>query len=140
MTLVGTGFSGTPEFLTGLVKQTVKVVNDTNIIVSITNVNEGTFNASKIYFEKGNPDGAELIAANFSLTPKLMEVSPSSGSAGGSLITAVVPGVGIKTKNIDLVDATGASICQKVTIVSYGQVQCLTKAQVIVAASEISLK
>jgi len=49
-----------------------------------------------------------------------MEITPSAGSAGGSLITATVAGVGSKTKNVDLVDATGASICKTVTIASYG--------------------
>lgn len=95
---------------------------------------------SKIYFEVGQPDGKELVQARVNLTAKLMEIEPSSGSVGGSLITATVPGVGTKTKNVDLVDSTGASICQNVTIVSYGQVQCLTKAQEIAAGSDISVK
>jgi len=106
----------------------------------VTNVPDLTFNASRVYFPIGKPNGSKVVAAKVSLTPKLMEISPSSGSTGGSLITATIAGVGVKTSGLDLVDAAGASICQKVTIVSYGQVQCLTKAQEIPAASEIKVK
>lgn len=93
-----------------------------------------------MYFTVGSPDGKEVLAANVSLTPKLMAITPSSGSTAGSLITANVQGVGIKTKGIDLVDKDGKSICQNVTIVAYGKVQCKTKAQEIVAGSAISVK
>jgi len=59
------------------------------------------------------------------LTPKLVSVSPNSGSVGGTLITAVVPGAG---SSIDIVDSTGSSVCESVKLVSYGVVECKTLA------------
>jgi len=88
----------------------------------------------KVYFDKGNGLGSSVLEAGLTLTPKLSEVSPNAGSAGGSIIAATVQGVGPKTQGVTLVDATGADICDKVTINKYSRVECHTKAQVIASA------
>jgi len=88
----------------------------------------------KVYFDKGNGLGSRVLEAGLTLTPKLSEVSPNAGSAGGSIIAATVQGVGPKTQGVTLVDAAGADICDKVTINKYSRVECHTKAQVIASA------
>lgn len=74
------------------------------------------------------------------MTPKLVSVSPNSGSIGGSLITATVPGIGSSASDITLVDADGNDICEKVSIPSYGVLNCKTKAEVIAAATQLSIQ
>jgi hypothetical protein len=64
------------------------------------------------------------------LTPKFVSISPNSGSIGGSLITAVVPGAG---SSATIVDSTGASICSTVKLTAYGVIECKTLAKVITA-------
>jgi hypothetical protein len=78
----------------------------------------------------GIPAGHSLVESSFSLTPKLVSVSPVSGSVGGSLITAIIPGVTV-SDTVSIVDSTGSSICQSVTVTSYGVVECKTLAQEI---------
>lgn len=70
------------------------------------------------------------------MTPKLVSIIPSSGSIGGTLITAVVPGAG---SSVDIVDSTGTSICESVQLKSYGVVECKTLAQEIISTS-LSIK
>ena len=86
-----------------------------------------------VYFDVGLPEGHHSVvrATTLELTPKLISISPSSGSIGGSVVTATVAGIGAATAGVDLVDSSGASICQNVTIVSYGTVHCLTMATAI---------
>jgi len=143
ITLTGSDYPTTTdgvEFYVGTSKQVVKSITATSLVVSVSNVTDATFSASRLYFPVGKPNGASIVAGKVELTPKLMEISPSSGSTGGSLITAKIAGVGAKTTGLELVDSAGASICEKVTIVKYGEVQCLTKAQEIPAASAIQVK
>jgi len=50
------------------------------------------------------------------------------------MITATVAGVGTQTTGLDLVDSTGASICQTVNITAYGRVLCLTTSAAIASS------
>jgi hypothetical protein len=88
----------------------------------------------RVFFEKGNGLGASVLEAGLTLTPKLTEVSPSTGSAGGSIIVATVHGVGKNTQGVNLVDTAGAPICEKVVIPKYSRVECHTKAAVMASA------
>ena len=84
----------------------------------------------KAYFNIGVPNGGEIIGQqSLALTPKLVSISPNTGSAGGTVITANVQGVGTLTTGLDIVDQTGASICASVEITAYGVVKCTTLAQ-----------
>ena len=57
------------------------------------------------------------------------------------MIEAVVHGVGTATADLDLVNAAGESICQKVYVTEYSKVKCLTKAADFGAeAGQISVK
>ena len=84
----------------------------------------------KIYLPIGLPDGTDDLNYNtgIPLTPKFLSVSPQTGSPAGSLITAVVKGIGIKTQNVTLQLSNGTDICASVNITNYGILQCITKA------------
>jgi hypothetical protein len=93
---------------------------------SVSDSQSETLSGMKLYFDIGIPAGNALVQATMALTPKFVSISPNTGSAGGTVLTANVQGVGIATTELDIVDATGASICQTVKVVSYGVVECLT--------------
>lgn len=83
-----------------------------------------------LYFEVGLPGNHEVIRQSFTVSPKLVSVSPVSGSIGGTLITATVPGATV-SDNVDILDSTGASICESTTVTAYGVVACKTLPQEI---------
>ena len=90
-----------------------------------------------LYFEQGIPKNHSHIEATFLISPKLVSVTPVSGSVGGTLITLIVPGATI-SDTIDILDSTGVSICESTTVTAYGVVQCKTLAQEI-ASTELSI-
>ena len=135
LTLTGTGFGASVTNTKVLIddfEQTVLEASDTEVKVKITNIlNTMTLN-TKIYLPVGIPDGTTnlTITTGLTLDPQLLSVSPSVGSAGGSLITAVVKGVGINTKGLSLfttVNGADVDICASVQVVAYGIVRCKTK-------------
>jgi hypothetical protein len=73
--------------------------------------------------------------AGFTITPKLVSISPSTGTVGGTTLTLNVQGVGVSSTNIAIQDSTGASICDVVTITAYSAVSCVTKKQEINSSS-----
>ena len=83
-----------------------------------------------LYFDVGLPKNHSFIEATFTISPKLVSVSPVSGSVGGSLLTVTVPGATV-ADTVDILDSTGASICESTEVTSYGVVQCKTLAQEI---------
>jgi len=82
-----------------------------------------------LYFPEGIPGGHSIISAGFELEPKLTQISPNEGSAGGSKISATVYGVGEGTADVELVNDQGESICSSLEIVSYSNIECLTLAE-----------
>jgi len=70
-----------------------------------------------------------------------VSLSISEGSVGGSNITANIQGVGTATSGLELVDSVnGTSLCTKLTVLSYGKVQCQTIAGEIAAGTQFSVK
>lgn len=127
----GSGFTGdssSVELLINEILQTTVSVTATEAIFTIVDVDSQTLASQKLFFDVGIPEGHSIVEAAMTLTPKLVSVTPNSGSVGGSLITAVVPGAG---SSADIVDSTGASICESVQLVSYGVIECKTLAQEI---------
>lgn len=123
--VTGTGFTGTPnsvELTVNGVAQTTSAVSSTEAIFAISNVTSSTLSGMAVFFDVGLPEGHHSIVADstLTLTPRLVSISPASGSPGGSVITATVAGVGTETTGLDLVDSTGSSICETVGVVSYG--------------------
>lgn len=73
----------------------------------MSNVNDLKLASMKLYFDVGVPEGHKKVEDGLVLTPKLVSISPSSGSVGGTVVTATVPGVGKSTKDLDIVDSAG---------------------------------
>jgi len=48
----------------------------------------------KLYFEKGIPNGHEILDKGLTLSPKFLSISPNIGSMGGTLLTITAPGIG----------------------------------------------
>jgi hypothetical protein len=63
--------------------------------------------------------------------PKLLSLSTNTGSAAGSLITAVVKGVGINDQVTLYDEVNSKDICQSTKVTAYGQLECLTIAEAI---------
>lgn len=87
-----------------------------------------------LFFPIGLPEGNDIIKAGFTLEPRFMSMTPRSGTTGETLITAIVPGIGIGLEkpedNLNLVNAADGSIlCNVATIkiVEYGKMTCWSK-------------
>ena len=93
-----------------------------------------------LYLAVGIPEGYTELLPGITFEPKLLSLSTNVGSAGGSLITAVVKGAGI-SDSITLIDsATSDDLCETATVVSYGQLECLTKSGEQTSALTLSVK
>jgi len=116
-------------------------VSETEANFKVDDVDTNVVSGMKMYFDVGVPYGRDIVSASLTLEPKLVSVSPNVGSAGGTLITAKVAGLGKKQLNVDIVNAVDdVSICSKVTIEEYGKVQCLTKIESIPTGTELKVK
>jgi len=71
------------------------------------------------------------------VTPRLLSISPSTGSPAGSMITAIVKGVGSASTGVVLTRSTGVWICTEVTVPQYGVVKCRTNATSISTAEAL---
>jgi hypothetical protein len=97
------------------------------VVFTLTNVTSGTLSNIQVRFATGKPHGHNHVESGLVLTPKLVSISPSSGTVGGTTLTMNIQGVGVDSTNIAIQDANGASICDVVTISAYSQVSCVTK-------------
>ena len=105
----GTGFTGdqsSVELFVGSIKQETSSISESEAIFTITNVTSPTISSLDLFFDVGIPEG--VLETSLTLTPKLVSVSPNSGSIGGSLITAIVPGA---SSTATIIDSDGNSIC-----------------------------
>jgi hypothetical protein len=92
-----------------------------------------------LYFSVGIPNGYTQLNTGITFTPKLLSLSVSSGSAAGSVITAVVKGVGISDK-VTLYDpVSSTNICSTSRVKAYGELECVTKAIEIAADTQLSV-
>lgn len=93
-----------------------------------------------LYLSIGIPEGYSELDSGITFEPKLVSLSTNKGSAGGSLITAVVKGVG-EDDDITLYDsATSTDICETATVTAYGTLECLTVAMDISAGTVLSIE
>jgi len=65
-----------------------------------------------LYFPIGTPSGHSIITQTYSITPRLVSITPNNGSIAGSVIVANIQGVGTGTTGLQLIDITGSSICR----------------------------
>jgi hypothetical protein len=81
-----------------------------------------------LYFSVGLPNGYTELSNGITFSPKLVSLSANEGSAGGSVITAIVKGAGV-SDNITLYSAhLGGNICQIARMTAYGELECHMKA------------
>jgi hypothetical protein len=123
----GTGFTGTvatTEFLVDSQKQPTLSVSATKAVFQITNVTSNLLDNLKLYFDIGVPKGFEMLDSPIVLQPRMVAVTPNSGSSGLTSIVASVPGVGTEQTGLSIVDSTGSSVCSSLDVVEYGKVLC----------------
>ena len=93
-----------------------------------------------LYLSVGLPRGYTELQTGISFEPKLLSLSTNTGSAAGSLITAVVKGVGIYDKVTLYDDVNGIDMCQTATVTDYGILECLTIVAEITSPVQLSVK
>lgn len=120
-----TGSKDNTELLIGSAVQETASISGSEAIFKVIDAPSEKVAGINVYWEVGKGKGSELLTEQ-TLEPKLVSVSPKKGSAGGTIITLDVQGVGKATQGLDIVDGAGKSVCQSVTIVSYGVVKCHT--------------
>lgn len=99
-----------------------------------------TSSSIDLYFSIGIPNGYTELSDGITFEPKLLSLSTNTGSQAGSIITAVVKGVGVGDK-VSLYDSVNSlDICQSATVIEYGVLECLTIAQEIAVAADLSIK
>jgi hypothetical protein len=138
-TVTGQGIQGTSAnvdlFVQG-VKQETLSVSSTEAKFKIIEMLDVSSKNISFYTQDGLPkDHSTIQTAGVTLTPKLVSISPNSGSISGTIIIANVEGVGKKTTGLELVDSNGDSICLRLKITAYASLECLTVAKEIAAGS-----
>jgi len=133
VTVTGTDFGDSTvgvELVISDVAQTTTSISSTEVVFTISNVSSQSLSSNILYFAVGIPDNhAAISGATITITPQLVSISPNSGSIGGTIIRAVVPGATTSSTGIDLIDvSTSGSICESVTVLEYGVVECKTLA------------
>ena len=90
--------------------------------VKIVDILSSTTSNIDIYLPSGTPDDSSttLGTTGFTLTPRLQSVTPNTGSIGGSLIVAKVPGIGVQSTGYTLTNQAGADICISKNVTKYG--------------------
>ena len=129
ITATGSGFPDTPEaislYVDSVLQDTLEV-SEGEATFTVADMLDETSTDVRIYFEDGLPTGYDSFTS-ITFEPTLVSISPSSGSSGGTLITATGTGFGANTADVNLVlDSTGEEICESVSISGYGSFACLT--------------
>jgi hypothetical protein len=86
----------------------------------------------EIYFQEGVPNGMNVapFLNGVSFDPKLVDLSTSVGSEGGSTIYAVIEGRGIND-SVTLTNAAGVDLCASSNMVEYSLLECTLAAGVV---------
>jgi hypothetical protein len=134
VTVVGTSLresadsEATSDLQINGVSQEMDTHSDTMAVFNIIDVKELESKDVNLFFPAGLPIGHEFIRAGITVSPKLLQISPPSGTPGGTLLTVTAPGIGSNTEGIDLLRPDGNSICYEPGwVVEYGKFQCWTK-------------
>ena len=117
----------------GGVEQTVLQVTTSSVLIQVDDIKSGLESQTfEIYFEVGAGNGfAELYQEGIVMTPEFKGLQTSTVSDSGSKIYAEVSGLGVDDTDVTLADVGGASICDSAKMVSYGMLECMTKAQTL---------
>jgi hypothetical protein len=77
-----TGDTATTELLIGGIKQETVSISETEALFTVSEVSEYSFGAdSLLYFDVGLPENFALAQKTYKISPKLVSISPTSGSA-----------------------------------------------------------
>ncbi|CDW80878.1 ipt tig domain containing protein [Stylonychia lemnae] len=142
VTLIGTNFPTTVSdviFQIDGFAQTIISASETKIVVAITNILSQNSKNIQFYLPSGTPKGADLLTSiGINLEPIIISISPSHGSSGGSLVTAIVKGLGILSTDVTLT-SNNRDICESVSIAEYGVLGCQTKL-ISISAQDLQVK
>lgn len=131
VTATGTNFpngdtTGTTLYLDGVMQQTLSV-SDTEATFAVVDALDSVTTNARFYFADGLPTNFDTKSF-IEMEPKLVSISPSTGSSGGTLITVTGAGFGPNTLGLNLAVYGGSdTICETVTITGYGSFTCMTK-------------
>jgi hypothetical protein len=123
----------TVDVYVGGIKQEVISVTPTSLEVQIMELNAGAAAQDiEIYFQEGVPNGMNVapFLNGVSFDPKLVDLSTSVGSEGGSTIYAVIEGRGIND-SVTLTNAAGVDLCASSNMVEYSLLECTLAAGVV---------
>jgi len=142
LTLAGSSFTTTHadiELWIDGTKQTSVSATASEAKFTMIHIDSESANVVTIYFPDGFPTGYASVKT-VAVTPNLIEITPSSGSTGGTLLTVTGTGFGKKTAGLTLVNAAGTDVCAKVTITAYGSFTCMTKPGEMVKSDKLKIK
>ena len=121
------------------VKQTFVSVTDTSAIFALTSFGTQTPLIVKFYSDQGTPNGASLIAnPSLEITPTLISLTPTIGSAAGTVIKVTGSGFGSLATSLNLWSVTNGNVCSKVTYVDSLTLLCTTN-PVLLSVGELKL-
>ena len=105
ITATGSGFTaddiaGTELYLDG-VKQETLTVSPTEATFAVNDALDSASTNAVVYFVDGLPTNYESKTF-VEMEPKLISISPSTGSAGGTLLTVTGAGFGVDTNGVNL--------------------------------------
>ena len=100
----------------------------------IDNSKYGTLRNVSVFFDFGKPEDPTNATDSLTMAPNLVTITPEIGSTGGSLIEAVVPGLG-SMDTLERFYVGTADICTSYKVVGYGRVHCNTTAGAITSAA-----
>lgn len=119
-------------------KQEIVSVDATTAVFKLIDAKSNSSTDIKFYIAEGSPAGS-LDSVSFDAG--LINIAPSDGSSGGTLIT--VSGVGFGSDNQDAVNLyhvqSNQNICSSVEVTGYGTFTCQTNAQEISASDELKV-
>ena len=128
--VTGTGLSETAELWIDGEEMTFDSLTETEAIFTITYIEAVSSEDVQVYFADGSSEESAIYS--ISVVPSLLTVSPSTGSAGGTLIHVTGSGFGPLTEGLNLVrTSSSTNLCETVTITGYGEFDCLTVTGVV---------
>lgn len=143
VTLAGSGFtasntSSVSLYIDGVKQTTTAVTSVSEAKFTITNINDSTTAKAEVFFTEGNSNGFNTIHS-LTFTPSFVSVSPNTGgSQGGTLVTVIGTGFGVKTIGLGLKDkTTGAALCATVNVTEYGKFTCLTNTSPVASSDQV---
>jgi hypothetical protein len=133
--LSGTGFDDTTQLFIDGFEQTLVSQDSVSATFDLVNLNGAASTDIQVFTSMGYPEGSE-ITHSVDVAPALLQIEPTVGSSGGSIITVTGSGFGQETENLNLL-ADGIELCETVDIFAYGQFRCHTNQIEVVNGAQI---